>query len=284
MTNKDDKQLPLFEMEVITPLIFPEPETTPFSKYIVYVDESGDHGLKTIDDNYPLFVLAFCVFHKRHYSENVVSSLEKFKFNHFGHDQVVLHENEIRKEKGAFKIFQDRAQKNKFINELTGVIEYSNFILISCVIDKRALCKQGDIGLNSYHIALGFCLETLYEFLEEKQQHTKKTHVVVECRGKKEDAELELEFRRVCDGHNRLASSLPFEILFSDKKVMSSGLQLADLVARPIGLNTLRPGQENRAFDVLKNKFYCDGGRNEVGKNYEGVGLKLFPEPKSEKP
>lgn len=196
-----------------------------------------------------------------------------------------MHENEIRKEKGAFsKIFQNREQKNKFIDELTSVIEHSNFILISCVIDKRDLLKQADNEPNSYHIALGFCLETLYDLLKEKDQHEEKTHVVVECRGKREDAELELEFRRVCDGHNRLTLPLPFEVIFSDKKVMSSGLQLADLVARPVGLNTFRPEQKNRAFDVLKNKFYCDGGRSNVGKGYEGVGLKHFPAPKSEKP
>jgi hypothetical protein len=55
----------------------------------------------------------------------------------------------------------------------------------------------------------------------------------------------------MCDGNNRLAIPLPFEILFADKKVMSTGLQLADLVARPIGLHTLRPEQPNKAFDVL---------------------------------
>jgi hypothetical protein len=257
---------------------------SPFSKYIIYVDESGDHSLQTIDDQYPLFVLAFCVFHKRHYSEQVVSALEKFKFNHFGHDQIILHENEIRKEKGAFNIFRSREQKLQFLDELTGIIDHSKFILISCVIDKRALRKQADVESNPYHIALGFCLETLYEFLEEKEQHQKKTFVVVECRGKKEDNELELEFRRICDGNNRLIKQLPFEVLFSDKKAMSSGLQLADLVARPIGLNVLRPGQENRAFEVLKRKFYCDGGREQVGSGYEGVGMKIYPASESEKP
>ena len=108
--------------------------------------------------------------------------------------------------------------------------------------------------------------------------------MVVECRGKKEDAELELEFRRVCDGSNRFGKILPFDILFSDKKAMSTGLQLADLVARPIGLNKLKPRQQNRAFDLLKYKFYCDQGREGVGSGYEGVGLKIFPTPKSEKP
>lgn len=240
--------------------------------------------MQTVDDQYPLFVLAFCVFHKRHYSEQVVSALEKFKFNYFGHDQVILHENEIRKEKGAFTIFRNREQKFQFLDELTGIIEHSNFILIGCVIDKRSLRKQADIDSNPYHLALGFCLETLYEFLQEKEQHDKKTFVVVECRGKKEDDDLELEFRRICDGNNRLNKSLPFEVLFSDKKAMSSGLQLADLVARPIGLSVLRPGQENRAFDVLRRKFYCDGGRAGVGKGYEGLGLKIYPDPESEKP
>lgn len=290
MTDLNNKQLPLFEIDVENlPQVSPGAQTdidqdTPYGKHIVYVDESGDHSLQSIDERYPLFVLAFCIFHKRHYSDAIVPALEKFKFNYFGHDQVVLHENEIRKEKGAFNIFRSREEKNRFLDQLTSIIEYSNFILISCTIDKRELKKQGEVSSNAYHIALGFCVEALYEFLKEKNQHEKKTHVVVECRGKKEDRELELEFRRICDGNNRLGISLPFEVLFSDKKVMSSGLQLADLVARPIGLNYLRPEQENLAFEVLKKKFYCDGGRECVGKDYEGRGMKIYPEPKSEKP
>lgn len=248
-----------------------------FSKYVVFVDESGDHSLQSIDKNYPLFVLAFCVFNKRHYSEKVVPALEKFKFNHFGHDQVILHETEIRKEQGAFNFFRSKDQKNAFLNELTSIIERSNFVLISCVVDKRKFHSRSIDLDNPYHIALGFCLELLYDLLEEKEQHTRLTHVVVEQRGKKEDNALELEFRRLCDGNNRLNKRLPFEIVFSDKRALSSGLQLADLVARPIGLSVLRPNQPNRAFDILKLKFYCEGGRENVGYGYKDFGLKIFP-------
>lgn len=290
-TTAKDQQLPLFQFDAELKAHAHAPtadeiiraDESPFSKHIVYVDESGDHNLQSIDQSYPIFVLAFCVFHKRHYSEVIVPTLEKFKFNHFGHDQVVLHENEIRRRKGLFNIFQSRPHQQAFMDELTEIIEFSNFILISATIDKHSLSKQSATG-NAYHIALGFCMETLYEFLHEKEEHEKKTHIVVECRGSKEDTELELEFRRICDGNNRMGISLPFEILFADKKVMSSGLQLADLVARPIGLKTLRPKQDNRAFEVLKKKFYCDGGRDEVGKCYEGLGMKIFPTPKSENP
>jgi len=288
MSETGEAQLPLFRFdEEVGLLTEPMPKAevleSPFSRYITYVDESGDHSLQSIDEQYPVFVLAFCVFHKRHYSETIVPALEKFKFNHFGHDQVVLHENEIRRRTGLFNIFKNRQHQQEFMNELTEIIEFSNFILVSATIDKRILKKQ-NVEDNAYHIALGLCMETLHEFLLEKGETKKKTHIVVECRGDKEDKELELEFRRICDGNNRQGIKLPFEILFSDKKVMSSGLQLADLVARPIGLSVLRPEQENRAFEVLKKKFYCDGGRDAVGKGYEGVGMKIYPTPKSEKP
>lgn len=284
----DSQQLPLFEFdpeiqEFMMDTSAPDNAESPFSRHIVYVDESGDHNLQSIDEQYPVFVLAFCIFHKRHYSEVIVPALEKFKFNHFGHDQVVLHENEIRRRTGLFNIFKDDNHQQAFVGELGQIIEFSNFILISATIDKREIKKLG-IGENAYHIALGLCMETLYEFLREKGEENKKTHIVVECRGAKEDDELELVFRRICDGNNRMGIPLPFEIIFSDKRVMSSGLQLADLVARPIGLNTVKPGQENRAFDVLKKKFYCDGGREAVGHSYEGVGMNIFPPPNSEKP
>ncbi len=253
------------------------------SNFIVYVDESGDHGMQKVDQNYPIFVLAFCIFYKRHYSEKVVPAIEKFKFNRFGHDIVILHERDIRKETAPFK-FTNEAEKNEFIGQLGEIIEKSNFILISCVIRKEALGEKEAESDNPYHLALAFCLETLHEFLCEKNQEGKKTFVVFESRGNKEDKDLELEFRRVCDGANCMGIRLPFEIKMADKKANSSGLQLADLVARPIGLRILRPTQENRAFDVLKRKFFCSGGRESVGEGYEDWGLKVFPPLESEKP
>jgi hypothetical protein len=284
-TGVPDRQLGLFDTldaeqaEVASK----QPPTGKFSNFVVYVDESGDHGMQTLDPNYPLFVLAFCVFYKRHYAEKVAPALQKFKFQHFGHDLVVLHETEIRKETGNFR-FANRASKHEFLHELTDIIEQSNFILISCVIDKQRLRNRSGMPENPYHLALGFCLETLYELMQEKNQDGSTTHVVVECRGKKEDAELELEFRRICDGANSLSARLPFEIVFASKQTNSSGLQLADLVARPIGLSVLRPEQPNRAFDVLRRKFFCSGGRSNLGDGFENWGLKIYPTQESKKP
>lgn len=248
-----------------------------FSDYIVYVDESGDHSMVAIDDAYPVFVLSLCIFQKAYYARAVVPSLEAFKFSQFGHDIVILHERDIRKEVGQFR-FSNAAGKNRFIGALSRIIEASKFVLVACVIDKRRMVDTDETASNPYHVALKFCLEQLRDFLSEKGQLDGTTHVVVECRGKKEDAELELEFRRICDGANRFAAPLPFSVVFADKKANSSGLQLADLVARPIGLSVVRRGQANRAFDLLKKKFFCRGGRANVGKDYEGVGYLIYPE------
>lgn len=261
----------------------PEPTDRRFSDYIVYVDESGDHSLKSIDQSYPVFVLALCVFHKRHYAEKIVPAIEKLKFNYFGHDSVVLHENEIRKQKGDFAFLSHRPTRDEFMDRLSSVMDASNFILIACIVDKERL-NRGGASTNSYHIALGVCLEALGKFLIEKQQDHLKTHVLVECRGKKEDAELELEFRRICDGDNSGSGSLSFDVVFADKKTNLAGLQLADLVARPVGINYLRPQQDNKAFEVLKKKFFCDGGRNNVGCGYENVGLMIYPPRKAKGP
>lgn len=248
-----------------------------FSDYVVYVDESGDHGMQKVDPNYPIFVLAFCIFNKKHYCNKVVPKLQEFKFKYFGHDSIILHEHEIRKEKPPFNIFSNKQERFEFMDELGGIIQSVNFVLITSVIEKYRLEQKYGAHKHPYNLALGFGLERIYRFLEEKGQENLLTHILVEKRGNKEDKDLELEFRRICDGANWFKRTLPFEVRFADKKINSAGLQLADLIARPVGLNVLRPEQTNKAFDILEQKFYCKGGRKEIGYDYIGWGLKKFP-------
>jgi len=240
-----------------------------YSDYIIYVDESGDHSLDSINKEYPIFVLAFCIFNKDIYLQSAVTKLKEFKFKHFGHDMIVLHENEIRRDKGVFKDLRPKSKKMAFIEELTSIIEDEEFSIISTVIRKDKLYSKLN---NPYDIALKYCMERAYKFLESKEQAHKITHIVVEQRGRKEDEELELEFRRIADGQNFDGSRMPFEIVMANKMSNSAGLQLADLIARPIGLSVLKPEQDNRAFEIIKNKFH----KNTNGV-VDGVGLKIFP-------
>jgi len=246
--------------------------TAEFSDYLVFVDESGDHGLETIDPGYPMFVLAFCVVKKSDYISQLVPAIQNFKFNHFGHDQVILHEVDIRRDRGDFFFLKTRELKAGFMGELSQIVEATPFTLVATAINKEPYKRRYHEPANPYHVALGYGLERVFYFLRSNGAHLGKTHVVVEKRGAKEDAELELEFRRVCAGANYEGTELPFEVVFADKKSNSSGLQLADLIARPVGIKMLRPEQANRAYEIIETKFYRNGDGW-----FHGWGLKCFP-------
>jgi len=249
-------------------------ETSPsiYSDYIIYADESGDHSLTSVDQQYPLFVLAVCIVSKRDYAELITPAVQELKFDFFGHDMVVLHEADIRKAREEFRVLLNANVRERFMTRLGALIEASPFTIISTVISKERLRQQYAVPDNPYHLALTFCLERAHRYLAAVGQGDRITHAVFECRGKKEDAELELEFRRICDGANYGHQQFPFKIVMADKKVNSVGLQLADMVARPIGLHVLRPDQENRAYEILEPKIY----RSAAG-NVMGYGQKCFP-------
>jgi len=182
------------------------------------------------------------------------------KFNTFGHDMVIFHEQEIRKKSGYFQFLSKEPREN-FMQDLSRIIANTDFTLIPIVIDKRALNEPDQPPSNIYHLAMRFGLEQLYHVLQKLGQADRITYVIFEARGRKEDADLELEFRRVCDCNNSLGVHLPFKILIADKKTNSEGLQFADMVARPVGLSIIRPGQPNQAFKILEKKFYQMQGK-----------------------
>lgn len=92
-----------------------------FSDYVVYVDESGDHSLTTINPQFPLFVLSFCIFPVRDYISTVVPQLQAMKFEFFGHDMVVLHEREIRKSTPPFDILLNQEVRHRFMERMNGI-------------------------------------------------------------------------------------------------------------------------------------------------------------------
>lgn len=251
--------------------------TKPFSDYLVFVDESGSPTLGNIDPDFPLLVLAFMIVRKDAYLRDIVPVVQGFKFKHFGHDQVILHEREIRRDLGAFSFLKTRTLKQAFLNELTDMVQTAPFHLVAVVIRKDVLQAKYSTPEDPYHLALQLGLERVSGFLHQQgewhknQPNNPSVHLIVEKRGRNEDDALELEFRRICDGGNFKKEDFPFEIVFADKQSNSSGLQLADLVARPVGLSVIRPQQPNRAFDVLKEKFHQESGR------MAGWGLKVFP-------
>ncbi len=207
-------------------------------------------------------VLSFCCFKKDEYINDIVPKLQKFKFDYFGHDQIILHEHPIRKQKEEFSFLRTNAHlRNSFLSDINNFIESIDFKIFTIIIDKEKLKKQYKEPANPYYLGVQFGIERIYQHLLYKQQENTEVHFIFEKRGKKEDDELELEFRRICDSSDNLGyksidfSKIKQTQLFADKKTNSTGLQIADLVSRPIGLNYLRPTQPNRAYEVFKDKI-----------------------------
>ncbi len=235
---------------------------TGFSDFIVYVDESGDHNLIKVNPDFPVFCLSFCVVAKGRYLSKIVPSFQKFKFDFWGHDLIILHEHEIRKSKNKFNFLMESEDiRDRFFGQINALIENADMSVFAAVIQKDRLMEKYLFPDNPYHIALLFCMERLQEFLIRNDQRGKRISVVFESRGKKEDKDLEIEFRRICDNERNWGYKNPnfrefdFEPIFVPKAVNSTGLQLADLVARPVALSVIKPGQTNRAYEIIKEKL-----------------------------
>ncbi|GAA3666269.1 DUF3800 domain-containing protein [Microbacterium marinilacus] len=238
-----------------------DPHGLGFSDYVVYVDESGDHSLVSIDAGFPVFALTFCVFRKADYAQQVIPAMETFKFDFWGHDAVIMHEADIRKSSGPFNILLNAETREAFFERLNPLLSGARFDIIAAVIDKRRHVARYSAPMSPYEIALLFCMERLLSFLIERDQQGRRVHVIFESRGKSEDRELEAEFSRICNNEVRWGyramdfSQIRFESIFTKKDANSTGLQLADLTARPIALRTVRPGQGNRAYDLIRPKI-----------------------------
>ena len=153
--------------------------TNDFSEYLVFVDESGDHGLESIDPNYPIFVLAFCIFKKADYINLLVPTLQKFKLRHFGHDQIILHEADIRRDRGDFTFLKTLEMKQAFLTELSAIVQQMPFTVVCTAIDKQPYKVRYHRPANPYHVALGYGLERIFYYLRSKSDAERRTHIIV---------------------------------------------------------------------------------------------------------
>jgi hypothetical protein len=246
----------------------------PFGDYLVFADESGDHSLTSIDPQYSVFVLAFAIILKGDYIRHVCPDLQKFKMQYWGHDEIVLHEHDIRKPREGFTFLHNSIKREAFLSGLNQIMASLPMTIIAVIIDKPAFSAHhhGDETSGVYDFAMKKGLEAVHLYLNAQEQADLQTPVIVECRGRKEDKELELSFRRFCDTTPKHSNPLPFELVMVPKASNSAGLQLADLIARPIGLHHLQPNQANRSFEILQTKLH----RGVLGE-VQGYGLLRVP-------
>ena len=232
------------------------------------MDESGDANW-SVSEQFPVLCLSFCIFNKDKYIQDLIPKFNALKFKYWGSDNIVFHERDFSKidqikDKALaskYAIFRDKELKDSFMDELTHIIKNADLEIVAVLLDKKNFPKKYQEH-DPYHICLSRGLRQVHDFLRNKSHdfYHQKTHFVFEKRGHKEDIELTDAFRRIKTdggllGKNGEYNFNKFHCEMMSKQANSTGLQIADLTAHPIGMNYLQKTQNDRAFNAIKEKL-----------------------------
>lgn len=246
------------------------------NKYYFFLDETGDHGLTFIDEKFPIFLLAGCLFESLEYLK-LSEEIDKLKREFFNTAEVILHSRDIRKCDGSFQILFDLDIKKRFYERLNKIISNANFTIIAVAIDKKKhIEKYGKVADNPYSICLSYVLERLI-FCTDNKSASSTVSIVIEKRGRREDQQLLAHYNSIIDRGTFHVTPDRFKqriVGFSmvAKKDNNNGLQVADLCAYPVARHVLNSQEPYIPFVIIKSKLYCNG----LGK-VDGYGLKVFP-------
>ena len=234
---------------------------------MIYMDESGHHNLdpKTIDPHYPIFVLCGCIFEETYYQKKVAPQFNQLKTDFFGSEDIILHTLEMTRpskyKENRFAKLIDASFRNEFYRALNIFLAKIEFNLTACIIKKPAhLEKYGLEALDPYLLSFNTLLDAFIKTLEEDE----KGKIIAERRNNLLDNQLEFAWLNLkMNGIDDIKGSeihRKIETLsLVSKSANEAGLQIADLIANPVGRHVLgikktQPGHEID-YTILEKKL-----------------------------
>ena len=224
------------------------------SRYIIFADESGDHGLNRTSHS-RAFVIAFAIFRRDIYEAIAVPALQHFKRRYLGSEFVPLHEREIRTGDGYFRQIPGPAAREAALNHLRLLLQYLPYSIVAVGIDKDRFTPNPDHPGSPYHRRF---LETLVASLRTMPDISTAmppTEIVADSRGKKEDEQLRMLVNTGTDSDDPALARFQFRIRFTSKSDIEVGVELADLIANPISRQVLNQQHPIVPFRLLEPKF-----------------------------
>lgn len=193
------------------------------------------------------------------------------KFKYWGKDTVLLHERGIRERTGDFSVLMGASVRERFFVDLKQIMGEVDFKVVAALIDKHRL--PSDYWKRTpYDVATQFALEWIFYEMQSCNQVGSQIPIVFESRGGKEDAALMAVTKKICTDTELRGMPGMFQCCCISKLANSVGLQLADLIARPIGNHYLHPDSSDHSWDIIDGKMR----RSNEGR-LEGYGLKMYP-------
>ena len=240
---------------------------------LCFLDESGDHILSGGDPNYPVFVLAGVVVEEDYYASVIQPEMEELKQKLFGRTDLVLHTADITRNRNGFEGLKDPGFRARFFQELNAAMRRWDYTVLSVIVDKRRLVEVYESSAwDPYDLSVGFLVERLVFLSEERKARAK---IIVESRNASLDRRLEGTWEGLLEKGTYYVRAQRLRgrvegLVFKKKGDNEAGLQLADLVASPIGRQYLgKPAKED--WEIVAEKLRR--GPN----GYSGYGLVVFP-------
>lgn len=257
--------------------------TDPTKECRVFIDECGSHSLAD-NTSFGAFILAAIIVPYSDYAE-FDGQWKQWKKDILGAPDKIVHEPNLRKCNGPFFKFKGRGTKKAAMYQsLREVLTKLNFSAIACVLNRAEYIAQFGISSldtslpsDTYLMVLDFLMERLVMVLEQ-QFGGARAHVIAEARGPLEDALLQYEYVRLqLDGTSYISAAwfrqqLEPGIEFQTKNDNCSGLQIADLLARPCGEKVCDLSSAPTHWPEFRHKL-CQGQETA----HSILGLKLIP-------
>lgn len=261
--------------------------------YRMYIDECGTDDIVSchLDQHRHLALTGVIISHDA-VSAYANPRLANLKAKHFPPSDpdaqpLILHRSDFLGGNGPFQKLQDPANLQAFCDDLHAYLAGLEHSVITVVLDKHAMLKKDHWVLKEpYHYCAEVLVEKYVQFLERADSIG---DVWAESRKDKKNKALQRHFAQSCiEGTRyvsdpaRIASRLTtFEIQFREKKHNCTGLQIADIYAKPSMDRILCPRIQNYITSPFSDRF----GQLLVDQKYDrsptgwlsGYGMKFLP-------
>jgi uncharacterized protein DUF3800 len=225
------------------------------------------------------FVLCGVLMDEGYHNKDVTETLGVFKQRLFGRRDIILHTLDFTRNQVGFESMAQPDFRRMFYEDLEELIAGLDFEIVACVIQKQEhLQKYGLSALDPYILSLSILVE---RFIFETG--SAGGSIIAESRGDTLNNALELAFLDLKIRGTPFVSATKIRrrihnFAIREKGENLAGLQLADVVATPIGRHVLGKktysaySKKGDFWQTVETKF-----RKDWKGKLEGTGLVILP-------
>jgi len=224
---------------------------------IMFVDESGDDNMATINPQFPVLGIGGVIFDEAAYLATENQKIKDFKIAEIGNDTTVLHSYDIRKKINNFTFLNTPARLASFLAAYQALIGNLNFSFVSRIIDKQGHRTKYVNPYNPYEWVMQLILESFSMILYRRREQGK---IIIEARGGPQDRALRKAYNLVMQkgtyfvSANQLQNTI-VSLSFSPKTANINGLQIADISIYTVTATVLYKKFNRIDYLFLRPKF-----------------------------